>query len=61
MACNRSIFSLIVWYQSNCFLDHAGGVLHYVICFSATAFVDERHLSILSDQATVIFDVEFDI
>ena len=30
-------------------------------CFSAKPFVDKRRSSVLSDQATVIFGVEFDV
>ena len=52
---------LVVWYQHTCSLDPAKGISHYVTCFSATTFVDERRSSVLSDQATVIFDVEFDV
>ena len=52
---------LVVWYQPTGSFDHAEDVSHYVTWFSATTFVDERRLFVLSDQATVIFDVEFDI
>ena len=52
---------LVEWYQSTCSLDHAEGVSHYATCFSATTFVDERHSSVVNDQATAIFDVEFDV
>ena len=52
---------LIVWHQPTCSLDHAEAVSYYVTCFSATTFVDEKRSSVLSDQATVIFDVELDV
>ena len=52
---------LVVWYQPICSLNHAEDVSYYVTCFSATTIVDERRISVLSDQATVIFDVEFDV
>ena len=52
---------LVEWYQFTCFWDHAEGVSHYATCFSATTFVDERCLSVVNDQATAIFDVEFDV
>ena len=51
----------LVWYQPICSSDYAEDVSYYVTCFSATTFVDERRSSVLSDQATVIFDVEFDV
>ena len=52
---------LVVWYQPMSSLNHAEDVSYYVTCFSATTFVNERRSSVLSDQATVIFDVEFDV
>ena len=52
---------LVEWYQSTCSLDHAEGVSHYATCFSVTTFVDERRSSVVNDQATAIFDVEFDV
>ena len=52
---------LVEWYQSTCSLDHAEGVSHYATCFSATTLLDERRLSVVNDQATAIFDVEFDV
>ena len=55
------IQGLVVWYQPSCSLDHAESVSHYVTCFSATTLVDKRRLSVLSNQDTLIFDVEFDI
>ena len=52
---------LVEWYQSICSLDHAKGVSHSATCFSATIFADERCSSVVNDQATAIFDVEFDV
>ena len=52
---------LVEWYQSTRSLDHAEGVSYYATCFSATTFVDERRSSVVNDQATAIFDIEFDV
>ena len=52
---------LVEWCQSICSFDYAEGVSHYATCFSATTFVDERCSSVVNDQATAIFDVEFDV
>ena len=52
---------LVVWYQPTSSLDHAEDVSYYVTCFSAPTLVDERHFFVLTDQATVISNIEFDV